>query len=159
MMGQMGLYRRFLGNQIRNYIFGSAVAVLAVGSLILLSSLKISSIEYFRLLLVLALSFVIMVVLEIGVFINQIRPIRTALYEENLNLSMLEEAYLHTHQLPKRAVQRIMGPHLLGLSLPAVLMTFWMIYNGWITIPYFYLILAMCGAVLVSCMHALIEFF
>lgn len=159
MMGQMRLYRRFLKNQIRNYIFGSAVAVLAVGSLILLSSLEISSIEYFRLLLVLALSFVIMAVMEIGVFINQIRPVRTALYEDNLTLSMLEEAYLHTHQLPKRAVQRIMGPHLLGLSLPAVLMTFWMIYNGWITIPYFYLILAMCGAVLVACMHALIEFF
>jgi hypothetical protein len=140
-------------------MFGSVVAVLAVGSLILLSSLEISRIEYFRLLLVLVLSFMIMAVMEIGVFLNQIRPIRAALYEENLTLPMLEEAYLHTHRMPGRAVQRIMGPHLLGLSLPAALMTFWMIYNGWVTFPYFYLILAVCGAVLVACMHALIKEF
>lgn len=135
------------------------VAVLAVGSLILLSSLKISNLEYIRLLIVLVLSFIIMAVMEISVFFNQIKPIRNALNEENLALSKLEEAYLHTHKLPIRAVLRIMGPHLLGLSLPAVLMTWWMIYKGWITIPYFYLFLALGGAVLVACMHALIEFF
>ncbi|WNS41768.1 HD domain-containing phosphohydrolase [Paenibacillus sp. MMS20-IR301] len=135
------------------------MAVLAVGSLLLLSSLTISTQEFFRLLLVLMLSFIIMAVMEIGVFLNQIKPIRAALLEENLTLPMLEKAYLHTHQMPKRAVQRILGPHLMGLSLPAILMTFWMIRNGWITIPYFYMLIAMGGAVLVASMHALIEFF
>ncbi|QUL55465.1 HD domain-containing protein [Paenibacillus tritici] len=155
----MRLYRSFLRNQIRNYIFGSTVAVLAVGSLLMLSSLEISRVEFLRLLLVLVVSFMSMAAIEITVFLKQIRPIRTALYEENITLSMLEEAYLHTHQLPKRAIQRIMGPHLIGLSLPALLLTFWMIYNGWVTFPYVYLVLATCCAVLVACMHALIEFF
>lgn len=155
----MRLYRIFLKNQIRNYIFGSAIAVLAVGSLIMLSSLEISRVEYFRLLLVLAFSFIIMAVTEIGVFVNQIKPIRAALLEDNSTLAVLEKAYLHTHQLPRLAVLRIMGPHLLGLSLPAILITSWMIYSGWVTFPYVYLILGMCGAVLVASMHALIEFF
>ncbi|WP_244280701.1 HD-GYP domain-containing protein [Paenibacillus jilunlii] len=145
--------------QIRNYIFGSVVAVLAVGSLILLSSLEISTIEYFRLLIILLISFAIMAVVEISVFIRQIRPIRTALTEHRPTLAKLEEAYLHTHRLPKLAVQRILGPHLLGLSLPASIMTLWMIRTGLISLPYFYLVLAVAGAILVACMHALIEFF
>lgn len=155
----MRLYRGFLRSQIRNYVFGSTVAVLAVGSLLMLSSLEISRVEYYRLLLGLIFSFVIMASIEITVFLRQIRPIRAALVQENATLPMLEEAYLHTHQLPKRAIQRIMGPHLLGLSVPALLLTFWMIHAGWVTFPYIYLILAMCCAVLVACMHSLIEFF
>ncbi|WP_233476351.1 hypothetical protein [Paenibacillus sonchi] len=155
----MNLYGGFLKKQIRNYIFGSVVAVLAVGSLILLSSLEISTIEYFRLLIILLISFAIMAVVEISVFIRQIRPIRAALTEHRPTLAKLEEAYLHTHRLPKLAVQRILGPHFLGLSLPASVMTYWMIRTGLINLPYFYLVLAVAGAILVACMHALIEFF
>ncbi|MCE3198514.1 HD domain-containing phosphohydrolase [Paenibacillus sonchi] len=155
----MNLYGGFLKKQIRNYIFGSVVAVLAVGSLILLSSLEISTVEYFRLLIILLISFAIMAVVEISVFIRQIRPIRAALTEHRPTLAKLEEAYLHTHRLPKLAVQRILGPHFLGLSLPASVMTYWMIRTGLINLPYFYLVLAVAGAILVACMHALIEFF
>ncbi|WP_379158328.1 HD domain-containing phosphohydrolase [Paenibacillus sp. sgz5001063] len=155
----MKVYGAFLKRQIFNYIFGSVVAVLAVGSLILLSSLEISPKEYLRLLIILLISFVIMAVAEIGVFVRQIRPIRMALTEQKPTLAMLDEAYLHTHRMPKLAVQRIMGPHFLGLSLPATLLTLWMIRTGWISLPYFYLILAVAGAILVACMHALIEFF
>lgn len=93
----MRLYRGFLRSQIRNYVFGSTVAVLAVGSLLMLSSLEISRVEYYRLLLVLVFSFVIMASIEITVFLRQIRPIRAALVQENAALPMLEEAYLHTH--------------------------------------------------------------
>ncbi|MBW4084207.1 HD-GYP domain-containing protein [Paenibacillus sp. S150] len=155
----MNLYGAFLKKQIRNYIFGSVVAVLAVGSLILLSSLEISLEEHLKLLTVLLLSFIIMAAAEISVFVRQLRPIRKALKERQPTLAMLEEAYLHTHRLPKLAIQRILGPHFLGLSLPASLMTFWLIRTGLISLPYFYLVLAVAGAVLVACMHALIEFF
>lgn len=155
----MNLYGGFLKRQIRNYIFGSVVAVFAVGSLILLSSLEISATEYYRLLLILLISFAIMAVVEISVFIRQIRPIRTALTEHRPTLAMLEEAYLHTHRLPKLAVQRILGPHFLGLSLPASILTLWMIRTGLISLPYIYLVLAVAGSILVACMHALIEFF
>ncbi|MHA6532366.1 HD domain-containing phosphohydrolase [Paenibacillus sp. BAC0078] len=157
--GQMDLFAAFLKKQIRNYIFGSAVAVLAVGSLVLLSSLQISKVEYLRLSLVLLISFIIMVITEISIFIRQMRPLRAALNEQKPTLAELEEAYLHTHRLPKIAIQRILGPHLLGLSLPALLMTTWLIWTGLVSFPYFYLLIAVVGAILVACMHALIEFF
>lgn len=155
----MNIYGTFLKKQIGNYIFGSVIAVLAVGSLILLAALDISVAEYLRLLIVLLISFIIMAVTEISIFYNQLKPIRTAMQVQEPTLAMLEKAYLHTHQLPKNAVRRILGPHLLGFSLPASLLTFWMIRNGFINIPYFYLLLAITGAILVACMHALIEFF
>lgn len=159
MGGQMNIYGVFLKKQIRNYFFGSVIAVLAVGSLLLLSSLEISAVEYSRLLIVLLISFSIMAITEVSVFMNQLKPIRTAMKEQQPTLAMLEEVYLYTHRMPRNAVQRILGPHLLGLSLPAALMTFWMIHTGLINLPYFYLLLAMVGATLVACMHALIEFF
>jgi len=155
----MNLYAAFLRKQIRNYLFGSAVAVLAVGSLLLFSSLEITFVEYLRLMLAMCISFVIMAVVEIMVFMNHVRPIRTALKGRKLELAVLEQAYLHTHQLPKKAVQRILGPHLLSLSIPALLITGWMIQSGRVHLPAFYLGIAAAGAVLIACMHALIEFF
>ncbi|WP_051128333.1 HD domain-containing phosphohydrolase [Paenibacillus sp. HW567] len=155
----MDLFAAFLRKQIRNYMFGSVVAVLAVGSLVLLSSLQISKVEYLRLSIVLLLSFVIMVFTEISIFIKQMKPLRAALNEQKPTLAMLEKAYLQTHRLPKVAVHRILGPHLLGLSLPAFLMTAWLIWTGLVSFPYYYLLIAVVGAVLVACMHALIEFF
>lgn len=125
----------------------------------MLSSLEISIAEYCRLFIVLLLSFTIMVITEISVFLKQIKPIRTVLMDSGSALTLLEEAYLHTHQLPRHAVLRILGPHLLGLALPATLMTLWMIRSGLLGIPYFYLLLAVIGAVLIAGMHALIEFY
>ncbi|MCL6603364.1 MAG: HD-GYP domain-containing protein [Paenibacillus sp.] len=155
----MNLYAAFLKKQIRNYLFGSAVAVLAVGSLLLYSSLEISPVEYLRLILAIFVSFVIMTIVDISVFMSHIKPIHIALKERKPELVVLERAYLHSHQLPKKAVFRIMVPHLFGLSVPAFLITLWMIDTGLISLPYFYLGVAVAGALLVACMHALIEFF
>ena len=99
----MNLYAAFLKKQIRNYLFGSAVAVLAVGSLILFSSLEITAPEYLRLMFGMSISFVIMAVVEIAVFMIHIRLIRIALKERKPELAVLEKAYYHTHQLPKKA--------------------------------------------------------
>lgn len=156
---QMNLYSVFLKKQIRNYLFGSVIVVLAVGSLLLFSSLDIPFIEFLRLMMVMGISFVIMVGVEITVYMKHIRIIRSALQERHPELALLEQAYLLTHQLPQKAVLRIIGPHLLGLSIPAVLLTTWMIQAGLVTIPYFYVGVAIAGAFLIACMHALIEFF
>jgi HD-GYP domain-containing protein (c-di-GMP phosphodiesterase class II) len=156
---QMILYAAFLKKQIRNYLFGSVVAVLAVGSVLLVSSLELSTLEYARLFMVLALSFILMSLLEISVFMKQVKPIRTALKAPSPSLEMLERAYQYTHRLPKHAVYRILGPHLFGLAVPAVLATYWMIRAGLVNLPYSFLYQAVTGAVLVACMHALIEFF
>ncbi|MDQ0196288.1 hypothetical protein [Paenibacillus wynnii] len=66
----MNLYASFLKKQIRNYLFGSAVAVLAVGSLLLFCSLEITPVEYLRLILAICAAFVIMTLVDISVFMS-----------------------------------------------------------------------------------------
>ncbi|WP_410513275.1 hypothetical protein PaeBR_02055 [Paenibacillus sp. BR2-3] len=65
-------------------------------------------------MLVMSVSFVIMAAVEIAVFMNHISSIRIALKEYKPELTDLEQAYIYTHELPKKAVYRILGPHLLG---------------------------------------------
>lgn len=155
----MTLYAAFLKKQIRNYLFGAVIAVLAVGSVLLVSSLELTIPEYGRLFLIIGVSFVIMSVLEISAFLQQVRPIRIALRATNPSLALLEKAYQYAHRLPKHAIHRILGPHMLGFSVPALLLTYWMIRSGYVHLPYSFLFLAAAGAVLVACMHALVEFF
>lgn len=159
-MGEpMSIYSVFIKTQIRNYLLGSVIAVLAVGSLILFASLEIGKMEYIRLLAVLLISFLIMAAVELKAFMKQLRPIRLALGQFGPTLGELEGAYVYTHRLPKHAVLRIMGPHLLGFDIPALLISLWMIHSGYLDIPYYYVLFALLGSVLVACMHALIEFY
>lgn len=155
----MLLYKSFLNQLVRNYILGSTVAVLIVGSIFLVSTFEISGIEEIRLLGILSLSFVMMIAAELFVFFRQIRIIRNILMKEDVQLPELEEAYHHAQRMPNLAVRRIYGPHLLGLSIPAVLMTMWMTWQGLLDIPLFYIVLALIGAVLIASCHALIEYF
>ncbi|KAA9001021.1 HD domain-containing protein [Paenibacillus spiritus] len=154
----MKVYRAFLRQSVYNYLLGSVMAVIATGSLLMLSTLEVSTREYMRLLLVLAVSFCIMAGAELFAFYRHIRPV----YRSFAGASELEDlraAYDRTHRLPGLSVRRIMGPHLLGLSLPAVGMAHWMIHVKLLDMPYYYPFLALAGAVLIACMHALIEFF
>ncbi|WP_342575382.1 HD domain-containing phosphohydrolase [Paenibacillus sp. FSL M8-0142] len=155
----MQLYKSFLNQLIRNYMIGSIAAVLVVGGVLLVTTLEISFEEGARLMVILAISFMIMSVSELSVFLKQLKPIRAVFEEENPDLDLLEKAYLHVHRMPRLAVYRIFGPHLLGLSLPAILLTLWMMEQGKLSFPAFYIWLASLGAVLLASCHAMIEFF
>lgn len=67
--------------------------------------------------------------------------------------------YIRIHRLPNLSVLRIMGPHLLGFSIPAAGIAIWMIHTGQLTLPFYYVGIACIGACLVASMHAMIEFF
>lgn len=155
----MQLYKSFLKQLVRNYMIGSIAAVLVVGGVLLVTTLEISFEEGARLMIILAISFMIMSVSELSVFLKQLKPIRAVFEEENPDLDLLEKAYLHVHRMPRLAVYRIFGPHLLGLSLPAILLTLWMMEQGKLSFPAFYIWLASLGAVLLASCHAMIEFF
>ncbi|MFF3923826.1 HD-GYP domain-containing protein [Paenibacillus lactis] len=155
----MQLYKSFLKQLVRNYMIGSIAAVLVVGGVLLVTTLEISFEEGARLMVILAISFMIMSVSELSVFLKQLKPIRAVFEEENPDLDLLEKAYLHVHRMPRLAVYRIFGPHLLGLSLPAILQTLWMMEQGKLSFPAFYIWLASLGAVLLASCHAMIEFF
>lgn len=155
----MQLYRSFLKQLIRNYLIGSLIAVLVVGGVLLITTFEISYIEGMRLLGIMGISFLIMVIAEMYVFMRHLRLIKQALIHPSADLKSLEAAYLQAHLMPRLAVYRIYGPHLLGLSVPAILMTIWMLNHGLLSIPSFYIWLASLGAVLIASCHAMIEFF
>ncbi|MCJ8011903.1 HD domain-containing protein [Paenibacillus sp. KQZ6P-2] len=157
--GAKKLYRSFLNTLVRNDLIGSLLAVLLVGSTILLAALDVPSEEYKRLIFILLTSLAVMAAAELITFLRHVRPIRQGLLTPGADLDMLRKAYIQTHRLPLLSVYRILVPHLLGFSIPAVLLTAWMLSRGLLTFPTSYLVIVAAGAFLVACMHALLEFF
>ncbi|MED5017962.1 HD domain-containing protein [Paenibacillus chibensis] len=157
--GAIKLYRSFLKKLVLNYLVGSLLAVLVVGSTIVLTTLDVPPEEYKRLVFILVTSLVIMAAAELIVFSRHVRPLQRALLRPDANLDMLRTAYVQMHRFPQLSVWRILVPHLLGLSVPAVCITAWMLSAGLLTFPVFYLVLATAGAFLVACMHAMFDFF
>ncbi|WNR44950.1 HD domain-containing phosphohydrolase [Paenibacillus roseipurpureus] len=155
----MGIYRRFLRDLLRNYIMGSGIAVLVVGGVIISTTLSISNTELLRLFFIMTSSLCIMMLAEFLVFRRHVRPIHNMMGKEKPELAAIRAAYLQTHRFPALSVMRIMGPHFLGLSIPAVIMASIGIAQGWLDLPAFYIGLAGIGAILVASMHALLEFF
>ncbi|MEK0313450.1 HD domain-containing phosphohydrolase [Cohnella sp. 56] len=152
-------YRSFLARLVLNYIVGSVIAVVGVGGTIITGSLSLPAGELRHLQIILLLSLGTMFLAEYFAFRLHIAPIRALFRAERPSLDELEAAYLRTHRLPSLAVARTLGPHMLGLSLPAIAMALLAIRLGWAELPYYYIGLAAAGAVLVACMHALIEYF
>lgn len=153
------IYRTFISRIMLNYLIGSITAVAGVGGLMIFTTLEITSTEYLWLVLVLAISLICMLALEWTVFRIHIRPIKMAFHQDICDYSQLQKIYMRLHQLPSLAVKRILGPHFFGLSIPAVILTEWLIYSGRLLFPPEFVILAILGAVLVAAMHAMIEFF
>ncbi|WP_246073151.1 HD domain-containing phosphohydrolase [Paenibacillus dokdonensis] len=157
--GAIKLYRSFLNKLLRNYLIGSLLAVLVVGSAIVLTTLDVPPDEYKRLVFILLISLVFMAAAELTVFYRHLAPIRRGLLSPDADLDELKKAYMQTHRLPLLSVYRILVPHLLGLSIPAVLLTAWMLSKGLLDFPAFYLAVAALGAALVASMHAMFDFF
>jgi len=155
----MAIYQRWIKNLLWNYIFGSAVAVLGVGSVMIFNTLEVSGKEIWLLSFLLFSSLVVMILLELLVFFRDLKPIRQLFQEERPQPETLRRAYFQTHRFPILAVKRTLGPHLLGMSVPAMIQMVVYIYCGWVDLPYYYIGIAGVGALLVASMHALIEFF
>lgn len=155
----MVIYRRFLRDLIRNYIIGSGIAVVVVGGVIISTTLSISNAEMVRIFFIMTISLGVMMLAELLVFRRHMQPIRVLLEQESPDLTAIRDAYLQTHRFPALSVKRILGPHFLGLSIPAMTMASIGIAMGWLSLPAYYIGLAGIGAVLVASMHALLEFF
>ncbi|HLO11781.1 MAG TPA: HD domain-containing phosphohydrolase [Pseudoneobacillus sp.] len=155
----MQILKDFQTRMIRNYIIGSLIAVFGVGSTFIFHTLVLSQKEIYSLLLIMVLSVGIMILCEFLVYKRHIYPIKFALSQNHPPLVLVEEAYRTAHLFPILTVKRIVGPHFLGLSLPASLLTWIFIYLEYINFPYYYIGLAWAGAALVAITHAMIEFF
>nr|WP_312875691.1 hypothetical protein [Paenibacillus planticolens] len=155
----MVIYQKFLRDLVRNYILGSGIAVVVVGGVIISTTLSISYAEMERIFFIMTSSLCVMLLAELLVFRRHMRPIRMMLEQEAPDLAAIRDAYLQTHRFPALSVKRILGPHFLGLSIPAMTMASIGIATGWLSLPAYYVGLAGIGAVLVASMHALLEFF
>ncbi len=155
----MSVYKTFYSRLLLNYIAGSLAAVISIGSLIIFTLKDIPRDEYVWMLAVMLFSIVVMLVLEWAVFSRQIKPIRLAFHEAVGSFADMQTMYLRAHRLPALTVKRILGPHLFGLAVPAVSLTLWLVSTGLLTIPAYYVFLALLGCVLLASMHALIVFY
>ncbi|RZT23410.1 HD-GYP domain-containing protein [Fictibacillus sp. BK138] len=155
----MTIHEQFERRLLKNYVIGSTAAVLGVGGVFLFTTLRFSVKEIFVLCGILVSSCIIMFLLEYLFFRMHTSVFRTYFSKKTPALPLAEKAYFHAHHFPIRTVKRILGPHLFGLSIPAVCLTAAAIYFEYLTLPYYYIYLASLGAILVAGMHAIIEFF
>lgn len=151
--------RSFQKRMLLNYIFGSLIAVFGVGSIFIFHTLTLSTQEIAFLLGVMFVSVIIMLLCEFMVYREHIKPIKAVYNTINPTWETLEAGFIRAHRFPVLTVKRILIPHLLGLSVPATLLSLTLIYAGLVELPYYYIGLAWSGAILIAIMHALIEFF
>ena len=155
----MAKYNQFVKQLVINYVFGSAIAVIGIGGVMIFTTLDLTFVEINIMAFILFISFSIMSIAELIMFKKHLQPIKSVFTSELLSYSELKEKFLYTHKFPILTVKRILGPHFLGITLPAVFLAVLFIYIGWLEMPYRYVLLATTGAMLIAGMHALIEFF
>lgn len=155
----IGMYRAFVRRLFFNYMIGSFVAVLGVGGMFIFSTIEIRSDEAVVLATIMGSSLVFMLCLEFYVFRGHQKPIRRLFQEEEYGREDIVAAYRQLHRLPVLSVQRTFGPHMLGFAVPGLSVSVWLIQTGYIQFPLRYVMFATIGAMLVTGMHALVEFF
>ena len=152
-------YSRFVKQLVINYILGSSIAVLGVGGILIFSTLNLSLSEINVMISILLTSAFIMVLCEFYAFHKQLQPIKAILTKTENTYADYQKAFLHIQRFPVLTVKRIIGPHLLGLSVPAITLAIVCIQLGLLNVPFRYVLLASLGAVLIAGMHAFIEYF
>ncbi|MBL0387334.1 HD domain-containing protein [Tumebacillus sp. ITR2] len=155
----MSIYQRFLRTLVRNYFLGSMVAVFGIGGLYMFSTLELQERDMLTMVVILAISLACMFTVEGFWFLRQIAPIRHVFLRQSRSVQDVEQAYLRLHSMPLLTVKRTLGPHMLGFTIPGVVLSVASISYGWLHLPYRMIWLASLGCVLVSLMHAMIEFY
>ncbi|AST00230.1 phosphohydrolase [Geobacillus thermocatenulatus] len=153
------MYRSFVHQLLRHYVTGSAIAVMGVGSTLMLTTLAISWEEAKWLIGILLFSAMVMGAAEWIVFRRDLAPIRRFFSVKQPDEELAAKALEQARRLPLLAVRRILGPHLFGLSIPGMGLTALCIHYRVLSLPYRYILYAFIGAILIASLHALIEFF
>ena len=153
------MFERFQRTLVVNYVIGSGLAVFGVGGVFIFQTLDLSVREIGLLLAIMFGSGIVMITSELLLYRKHIRPIRHFFKAESPTSQGLTSAFEQASRFPTLTVQRILGPHLFGLSIPSITLTTVCIYNGWIDLPYRLIGLAAIGAVMIAVLHALIEYF
>ncbi|KEZ52762.1 hypothetical protein AZ46_0203210 [Metabacillus indicus LMG 22858] len=155
----MTLYKEFITKLIIHNFTASLLAVFGVGSVLIFTTLTISASEVMLLMLLLLCSVICMSLCEWALFRIHIAPIKNVFKDRDTSLDTLDAAFRQAHRFPLLSVYRILGPHLFGFSVPAVLLGICLIKNNLLNIPLSYILPAFAVTFLVAGMHSVIEFF
>lgn len=153
------IFKHFLLILLRNYLFGSLLAVFGVGALFMFTTIDVQLNETILLGKIMCLSLLCMLSLESIVFSLMIKPIKRTFLNDQPSHEDLRLSYKQAHRLPILSVYRIFGPHLFGFSIPAMAMSYIYINNEMLPFPLYYVGIAFGASVLIAGMHAIIEFF
>lgn len=153
------MFERFQRKLVMNYIIGSTLAVFGVGGVFIFQTLELSIQEYLALFGIMICSGMVMITAELMMYRRHIQPIRDVFQNENPSAPELQRAFNQVSRFPMLTVKRILGPHLFGLSIPAIGLTVLFIQLNWIDLPYRLIAFATIGAIMIAILHALIEFF
>ncbi|WP_186578605.1 HD-GYP domain-containing protein [Aquibacillus kalidii] len=148
----------FQNKLFRNYLIGSFIAVMIVGTTFISHTLIVPKKDLGILLGVLFFSLICMLISESILYKKHVRPIKNVLDLDVASLEEFKKAYLTTLRFPVLSLKRILLPHFLGLAIPASLLTMFFINQQIITIPIYYVVFAWIGAFLIAFTHAIIEF-
>ncbi|WP_044480255.1 HD-GYP domain-containing protein [Paenibacillus antibioticophila] len=155
----MTIYKKFISSLIVNYCVGMLMAGTAGVALLMISPPQIPAEERLLFIGIHLFSGIVMIVLGWGVYHIQLRPIRNCFVNNIESFGYLQSVYIRTHRLPSLVAKRIMGPHLIGYLLPSTALCLWFTHTGQLTINYYQVFLTAAAAILVTGMHALIEFY
>lgn len=155
----MTIYATFIKHLIKNYLIGSIVAVGGIGSMFIFQTLTLTSQEIVYMIFILGTSLVIMIGCELFTLRKHLLPIKSVLFNDQHTKNQIVTVYKHTQSFPILAFKRTIGPHLLGLSIPASILAYLFIRSGLLGIPYTYILYAIVGAVLVASFHGMIEYY
>lgn len=155
----MEKYHLFLKRLYANYTIGSLVAVFGIGAVPMFMSLRINSRDFQLLLFILIVSALVMFTVETIFFFQHLKPVKTAYAMHFSKLEYNEKAVLQLYKFPKLTVFRILGPHYLGFSLPASILSYYFIQRNMLRIPLIYILFAFIAAFIIASLHALIEFY
>jgi HD-GYP domain-containing protein (c-di-GMP phosphodiesterase class II) len=155
----MDVYQRFLKRLFLNYFFGSLMAVFGVGATMIFSTLRLSMQDMFILSFIMIISTFVMFTCELLFVHKHLKPIRKAFTLDILQDEIIVRALKQLQKFPNLTVKRILLPHYLGITIPAVTLTQLSISIDLLKIPNVFVLYAVFGAFLLASIHALIEFF
>lgn len=155
----MPTYLRLVRELKRNYVLGSIIIVLGIGFLLMFFTLNMTAREVWTVAVILVFSLGVMLGTETLVLRSHLAPIRRLFAAPPAEPAPWRAAYVRTHQLPKKAVGRVLGPHYFGLAIPAAGLSALAIRLDYLNIPYYLLLVASIAAFLLAALHAMAEFF
>ena len=155
----MNAFQHFERTIVKNYLLGSGIAVLGFGGLVMIRSLALSLKEAGTLLIILVSSALIMAVCEYFVYKKYTSSFSYIFTAPFPGTERALAAYSSVQKYPLHAAVRTITVHFLGMAIPAAIMAAFAIRIGLLPLPYTFILYAVLGALLTSCLHALIEFF